>query len=43
MNYVRLASGDEIVVQPGETREAGDAPSVEILAGLKDGDTAAAP
>ena len=38
VNYVRLASGDEVVVQPGETREDGDAVSVEILAGLKDGD-----
>ena len=43
VNYVRLASGDEIVVQPGEVREAGDAPGVEILAGLKDGDTLVAP
>jgi RND family efflux transporter MFP subunit len=43
VNYVRLAGGDEIVVQPGEIREAGDTPSVEILSGLKDGDTLAAP
>ncbi len=43
VNYVRLAAGDEIVVQPGETREAGDAPGVEILSGLKDGDTLVAP
>ncbi len=43
VNYVRLAGGDEIVVQPGETREAGDAPTVEILSGLKDGDTLVAP
>ena len=43
VNYVRLAGGDEIVVQPGEIREAGDAPSVEILSGLKEGDTLVAP
>ncbi len=43
VNYVRLASGDEIVVQPGEVREAGAAPGVEILAGLKDGDALVAP
>ncbi len=43
VNYVRLANGDEIVVQPGETRDDGGVMSVEILAGLKDGDTLAAP
>ncbi len=41
VNYARLAGGDEIVVQPGETREGGG--SVEILAGLKDGDTLVKP
>ena len=43
VNYVRLASGDEIVVQPGERRDIGETKGVEILAGLKDGDTLAAP
>lgn len=43
VNYVRLASGDEVVVQPGETRDEGDNRGVEILAGLKDGDRLAAP
>ena len=39
VNYVRLLGGDEVVVQPGETRET----NVEILSGLKDGDTLVAP
>lgn len=43
VNYVRLAGGDEVVVQPGETRDIGETPGVEILAGLKDGDTLATP
>ena len=43
VNYVRLASGDEVVVQPGETRDDGDVKGVEILAGLKDGDRLVAP
>ncbi|HKN29549.1 MAG TPA: efflux RND transporter periplasmic adaptor subunit [Roseiarcus sp.] len=43
VNYVRLAGGDEIVVQPGETRDDGDVKGVEILAGLKDGDRLATP
>ena len=43
VNYVRLAGGDEIVVQPGEPSDIGEAKGVEILAGLKDGDTLAAP
>ena len=43
VNYVRLAGGDEVVVQPGETRDDGDVKGVEILAGLKDGDRLAAP
>jgi membrane fusion protein, multidrug efflux system len=38
VNYVRLAGGDEVVVQPGETRDDRDIKGVEILAGLKDGD-----
>ena len=43
VNYVRLAGGDEVVVQPGEPRQVGDAPGVEILAGLKDGDALVTP
>jgi membrane fusion protein, multidrug efflux system len=38
VNYVRLGGGDEVVVQPGETRDDGDVKRVEILAGLNDGD-----
>ena len=41
VNYARLAGGDEVVVQPGESREEGG--GVEILAGLKDGDTLVKP
>jgi transposase len=43
VNYVRLAGGDEVVVQPGEVRDIGETPGIEILAGLKDGDTLATP
>jgi membrane fusion protein, multidrug efflux system len=43
VNYVRLAGGDEVVVQPGETREDDDVKGVEILAGLKDGDRLVTP
>ena len=43
VNYVRLAGAEEVVVQPGEAREDGDVKSVEILAGLKDGDRLATP
>jgi len=43
VNYVRLAGGDEIVVQPGETCDDGGVRGVEILAGLKDGDRLATP
>jgi len=43
VNYVRLAGGDEVVVQPGETRDDDDVKGVEILAGLKDGDRLVAP
>ena len=43
VNYVRLAGGDEIVVQPGEARENGGAASIEILSGLRDGDTLVKP
>ena len=40
VNYVRLAGGDEIVVQPGEPHDGGE---IEILAGLRDGDKLATP
>jgi membrane fusion protein, multidrug efflux system len=40
VNYVKLASGDEIVVQPGEAQDGG---TVEILSGLADGDRIVAP
>lgn len=43
VNYVRLAGGDEVVVQPGETRDDGGVEGVEILAGLNDGDRLVAP
>ncbi len=43
VNYVRLGNGDEVVVQPGETRDLADGPGVEILAGLHDGDVLARP
>ena len=39
VNYVKLAEGTEVVVQPGERH--GDA--IEILAGLSDGDALVAP
>jgi multidrug efflux pump subunit AcrA (membrane-fusion protein) len=39
VNYVRLADGREVVVQPGEVWGDG----VEILSGLKDGDVVAVP
>jgi len=39
VDFVRLASGEEIVVQLGETRRDG----VEILSGLHDGDVVSAP
>ena len=43
VNYVRLAGGDDVVVQVGETRDDGDARQIEILAGLEDGDRLVAP
>ena len=43
VSYVRLAGGDEVVVQPGEIHENGGVASVEILSGLRDGDALAAP
>jgi len=39
MNYVRLQSGAEVVVQPGESREA----NIEILSGLTNGDILSKP
>ena len=39
VNYVKLADGSEVVVQPGEKRGDG----IEILAGLADGDALVAP
>ena len=41
VNYVQLADGDEIVVQPGE--DARRTRTVEILSGLADGDMVVAP
>ena len=43
VNYVKLADGDEIVVQPGETHDDKGVKSVEILSGLTDGDRIVAP
>ena len=43
VNYVRLAGGDEVVVQPGDTHEGNGAASVEILSGLRDGDLLVTP
>ena len=39
VNYVRLADGSDVVVQPGERRDQG----IEVLSGLKDGDTLVTP
>src|SRR5271157_5139444 len=38
VTYVRLESGEEVVVQPGQPMALGEIPGVEILAGLQDGD-----
>jgi len=43
VNYVKLADGDEVVVQPGEVHDDNGAKTVEILSGLVDGDKVAAP
>ena len=43
VNYVKLADGDEVVVQPGEVNDDGGVRTVEILSGLVDGDRVAAP
>jgi RND family efflux transporter MFP subunit len=39
VSYVKLASGPEVVVQPGERRDG----ATEILSGLKDGDVLVSP
>ena len=43
VNYVKLADGDEVVVQPGEVHDDNGAKSVEILSGLADGDKVVTP
>ena len=43
VNYVKLADGDEVVVQPGETHDDKGAKTIEILSGLADGDRIVAP
>jgi membrane fusion protein, multidrug efflux system len=43
VNYVKLADGDEVVVQPGETHDDSGVKTVEILSGLVDGDKVVAP
>ena len=43
VNYVKLANGDEVVVQPGEAHDEGGVRSVEVLSGLVDGDKVVAP
>jgi len=43
VNYVKLADGDEVVVQPGEIHDDNGAKSVEILSGLADGDKVVTP
>jgi membrane fusion protein, multidrug efflux system len=43
VNYVKLADGDEVVVQPGETHDDNGVRQIEILSGLYDGDRIVAP
>ena len=43
VTYVKLAGGDEVVVQPGQARDVEGEKTVEILAGLNDGDRIVAP
>jgi RND family efflux transporter MFP subunit len=43
VNYVKLADGDEVVVQPGEVHDDNGAKTVEILSGLVDGDKVLSP
>jgi RND family efflux transporter MFP subunit len=43
VNYVKLADGDEVVVQPGEVHDDNGVKTVEILSGLVDGDKVVTP
>ena len=43
VNYVKLAGGDEVVVQPGDVHDSGGGANVEILSGLRDGDKLVTP
>jgi membrane fusion protein, multidrug efflux system len=43
VSYVKLADGDEVVVQPGEMHDDNGVKTVEILSGLNDGDKVIAP
>jgi RND family efflux transporter MFP subunit len=43
VNYVKLADGDEVVVQPGALHDDDGVRNVEILSGLNDGDRIIAP
>ena len=43
VNYVKLADGDEVVVQPGDSHDDDGVKRVEILAGLVAGDRIVAP
>ena len=43
VNYVKLADGDEVVVQPGEVHDDNGAKTIEILSGLVDGDKVVTP
>jgi RND family efflux transporter MFP subunit len=43
VNYVKLANGDEVVVQPGEISDDNGAKRIEILSGLVDGDRVVTP
>ncbi len=43
VNYVKLADGDEVVVQPGEAHDDNGVKTIEILSGLVDGDRIVTP
>jgi hypothetical protein len=43
VNYVKLADGDEVVVQPGEVHDGNGVKEIEILSGLVDGDKVVTP
>ena len=43
VNYVKLADGDEVVVQPGEVHDDNGKKTIEILSGLVDGDKVVTP